>query len=267
MTQALDLAAVFGLLIALAALVLVARTRVEMRRVAADGNRLYPSDPAGPGAARASFAASAAAMTPGANPDPQVAPESVGTDDPPHPLEAHPDDSLVDPITGLASPRAWEMVLEQEDRRFLRYGRAVTVLVVELDGLDTLAAALGQAAADRLILPVAATLRVNARAADVLARTGHSRFVALLPETDEIAAIAYVERVRAACDTWLEAGEVAVRLAVGWAQVASGSHVADAFRLAEERMNGDRRRGRAGVGRVPSQAGSVDGGAKPAPAE
>lgn len=168
-----------------------------------------------------------------------------------------PDEPLVDAATGFATRRAWDEAFRNEEHRLARYGRSVTLLVAELDGLDALAARLGQGAADRLIPPVAAAMRRNARAADVLARTGHTRFVALLPETDEVAAINYVERVRSACDMWLEAGAVAVRLAVGWAQPTVGGRLADALRLADDRMNADRRRqGRAAP---PPAAAVLDG--------
>jgi diguanylate cyclase (GGDEF)-like protein len=151
------------------------------------------------------------------------------------------DETLVALTTGFAVRRAWNEAFRREEHRLARYGCPVTVVVAELDGLDSLAARLGQGAADRLILPVEAVLRRNTRVADALARTGHTRFVALLPETDEIAAINYVERVRSECDIWLEAGELAVRLALGWAQPVAGGSLADALRLADDRMNGDRR--------------------------
>jgi len=152
-------------------------------------------------------------------------------------------DALVDPVTGLGARLAWDEAFRNEERRLARYHRATTVLVAELDGLDALAERLGQAAADRLIPPVADALRRNARGADIVARVGHARFHALLPETDEIGAINYIDRVRTACDMWLEAGAVAVRLAIGWASPGAGATLADALRVAEERMNAGRRSG------------------------
>ena len=148
----------------------------------------------------------------------------------------------VDPATGLASGRVWDELLRHEEHRLARYGRPVTLMVAELDGLDSLAGRLGPGTADPLIPPVAAAMLRNARPTDVVARTGPGRFVALLPETDEIAATNYVERIRSECDMWLEADGLAVRLAVGWAQPAAGGHLADALRLADDRMNADRRR-------------------------
>ena len=160
-------------------------------------------------------------------------PETEDTDD---------EETLVAPTTGFATRRAWNEALRHEEHRLARYGCPVTLVVAEIDGLDSLAARLGQGAADRLIPLVEAVMWRNARAADVHARTGRTRFVALLPETDEVAAINYVERVRSECDMWLEAGGLAVRLALGWAHPIAGGSLADALRLADDRMNSDRRR-------------------------
>ena len=157
-------------------------------------------------------------------------------------IEAHDEERLVVPTTGFAIRRAWNEAFRHEGHRPAQHGWLVTLVVAEIDGLDLLAARLGQSTADRLIQPVEAVMRRNARAADLVARTGHARFVALLPETDEIAASNYVERVRSECDTWLEAGGLAVRLALGWAQPLAGGSLADALRLADDRMNADRRR-------------------------
>lgn len=152
------------------------------------------------------------------------------------------DEPRVDPATGLASRWAWDEVFRHEEHRFARYGRPVTVLVAELEGLDSLASLLGPEAADRLILPVAAAMRRSARISDFLARVGHARFVALMPETDEMVAINYAERVRSACDMWLESGRVGVHLAVGWAQPVAGGRLSDAMHVADDRLNADRHR-------------------------
>ena len=155
---------------------------------------------------------------------------------------AENEETFVDPATGFATRRAWDEVFHHEEHYFARYSRPVTLVVAELEGVDSLAAVLGQSAANRLIPPVAAAMQRSAREADFLARTGPTLFVALLPETDEVAAINQVERVRSECDKWLEAGGLAVRLVLGWAQPRTGGSLADALRLAGDRMNADRRR-------------------------
>jgi diguanylate cyclase (GGDEF)-like protein len=141
-----------------------------------------------------------------------------------------------DTLTGLLSAARWARVVADEDARIRRYRRAATIVMIELDGLDRLTARLGDAAGERLIPAVADTIDRLAREADFVARLGDGRFAVLLPETDEIQAINYVERVRRTCDLWLETGAVALKLAMGWAS-ASGDHsLLDAGRIATERM-------------------------------
>jgi diguanylate cyclase (GGDEF)-like protein len=135
----------------------------------------------------------------------------------------------------------WEVRVRDEEARLARYRRPVSVVLVELDGLGRLSERVGLDAAERIVPPVGQTLVRQARAADHVARTGMSRFAILLPETDEIQAINYVERVRAECDRWLAAGAVSMRLAIGWACPTPGGDLRTATRLAEDRLNADRR--------------------------
>ena len=81
-----------------------------------------------------------------------------------------------------------------------------------------------------------------ARDVDLVARLAPGRFGILLPETDEVAAINYVERVRRACELWLESGAIALTLAVGWAGTDGEPTLIDAQRLATERMYVELRR-------------------------
>lgn len=148
----------------------------------------------------------------------------------------------VAPTAGFADRRAWKEAFRREQLRLARYDCPVTLVVAEIDGLDSLASVIGLGAADRLLAPIEAVMRRNTRATDVLARTARRRFAVLLPETDEIVAINYVERARSECDMWLETRGLAVRLAIGWAQPIAGGSLADALRLAHDRMNTDRRR-------------------------
>ena len=110
------------------------------------------------------------------------------------------------------------------------------------DGVDRLAERLGPDAADRLIPPIAMTMRRQARSADSLARLSPTRFAALMPDTDEVKAINYIERVRSACDVWLEAGAVSLRLSIGWAEINANQPVEPAIQAAEQRLNMERHR-------------------------
>jgi diguanylate cyclase (GGDEF)-like protein len=116
------------------------------------------------------------------------------------------------------------------------------VVLFELDGLDRLADMLGADARTRILRPVGQSIRRQARATDYIARIGEGRFAALLPETDEVQAINFVERVRTECDRWLASGAVSMRLAIGWSSPPPGSQLSTALRVAQDRLDRDRRR-------------------------
>ena len=165
-----------------------------------------------------------------------------------------------DALTGLLSAGRWARVVADEDARVRRYRRTATIVMIELDGLDRLTARLGDGAGERLVPAVADTIHRLAREADFVARIGNGRFAVLLPETDEIQAINYVERVRRTCDLWLESGAVALRLAIGWASASGDESLQDAGRIATERMFAEiHRNARRGTDLVAPAADGADG--------
>ncbi len=176
------------------------------------------------------------------------APEEVGpdgavdgsTEGPPDDVVFAPD-GLLDPLTGLDGPLAWERSLRDEDARLARYRRPTTVVIGELDGLRRLTDRFGTEPAQRLLPAVGAAFRREARRSDRVARLGWACFAVLLPETDEVQAINYVERVRASCDRWLESGAIALRLSIGWASPSGSGGLEPAMRIAEQRMYAERR--------------------------
>jgi diguanylate cyclase (GGDEF)-like protein len=155
---------------------------------------------------------------------------------------AYPTTSRTDSLTGLLTLNEWNRIVADEDARVVRYRHTATVVIIELDGLERLVTSLGREAGDRVLPALADALSRNARAADHLARIGTSRFGILLPETGEVEAINYIERVREACDLWLESGAIALHLSIGWASPGPEASMADAVALAHERMYAEQRR-------------------------
>jgi diguanylate cyclase (GGDEF)-like protein len=139
-------------------------------------------------------------------------------------------------------PSAFTRLVIAEDVRIQRYHRPATVVIFELGGLDRLIDRLGSDAADRVVPALADTMRRLARNVDHVARLAPGRFGVLLPETDEVSAINYVERVRRACELWLESGAIALSLAVGWAGTTGDPTLLEAQRLATDRMYVELRR-------------------------
>ncbi len=166
-----------------------------------------------------------------------AAPMTPGTTTP------HLDETATtDVLTGLDGPVLFDGRIRDEDARFNRYRRPVSVVLFELDGLDRLADLLGPDARTRILRPVGQSIRRQARATDYIARVGEGRFAALLPETDEVQAINFVERVRTECDRWLASGAVSMRMAIGWSSPPPGGQLSTALRVAQDRLDRDRRR-------------------------
>jgi len=147
-----------------------------------------------------------------------------------------------DALTGMLDALSFEEALSHEDAREKRYRRSATVIVFELDGLARLVDRLGSDPGDRIEAALGDTITRLARRADYVARLERGRYAALLPETDEIAAINYVERIRRACDLWLESGAIAMRLAIGWASTGGDATLDGALRTATDRMRMESRR-------------------------
>jgi diguanylate cyclase (GGDEF)-like protein len=198
-------------------------------------------------------ASTAAPQPPTASPPQPVDQPSEPSEPAPHPTgraiatpppgPAYVPDQAVAPVASDAIGRLeWEHRLREEESRLARYRRPVTVVLVELEGMARLLERFGPEAAERIALPVGKTLARQARSSDQVARISLSRFAVLLPETDEVQAINYVERIRTECDRWLAAGAVAMRLAIGWASPAPGGDLHSASLIAEDRLNADRRR-------------------------
>ena len=158
------------------------------------------------------------------------------------PNEGPTPDPTIDPLTGLDTLFAWERTLAEENYRYVRYRRPVSVVVAEIDGLSRLVDRFGAEPARRVLPAVGDAMRRLARRTDKVAHVGGGRFLVLLPETDEVAAINYVERVRVACERWLESGAVALHLSIGWASPTAVGELDTAMRAAEERMYAERRR-------------------------
>ena len=137
-----------------------------------------------------------------------------------------------DPLTGTDGPRLWDRILGSELARVRRYHRPATVALVEVTGMDDVSRVWGAEIAEQAFIRVARKLAIEIRSSDHIARVDRTRFAILLTETDEIAAINFVERVRQAIDQ--QPGEAGV--AIGWASPATATDLREAMASAEARL-------------------------------
>ncbi|GGQ41706.1 sensor domain-containing diguanylate cyclase [Couchioplanes azureus] len=106
--------------------------------------------------------------------------------------------SLTDPLTGLWNYRYLRESLRREVERANRFGRMLTVLVLDLDHFKEVNDRYGHAAGDAVLGEFARRVRLGLREVDVAFRQGGEEFVVLLPETDAYGGIIVAERLGAA---------------------------------------------------------------------
>jgi diguanylate cyclase (GGDEF)-like protein len=147
-----------------------------------------------------------------------------------------PPKGWTDPLTGIDGPRYWDRVVSSERARVTRYGRSATVVLVDVVGLEALAAQWGPDVAVRAFIRLARTLSREVRSSDHIARIEPMRFGIMLTETDEIAAINFVERARTACQCELGLASEFVHVGFGWASPSGKADLSSALDAAAERV-------------------------------
>ena len=103
-----------------------------------------------------------------------------------------------DPMTGLDNFRQFEENLADEMARAERYGRPLSVILLDIDHFKSFNDTLGHPAGDALLGQLGVVLRNSLRNVDKPARYGGEEFVIICPETGADEARLIAERIRRA---------------------------------------------------------------------
>ena len=93
-------------------------------------------------------------------------------------------DALRDPLTGLGNHRAFHEELDRQVAGALRYGLALSLLLIDLDEFKAVNDMRGHAAGDRVLRGFGELMGGALRRADRAFRIGGDEFAVLLPHTD-----------------------------------------------------------------------------------
>jgi diguanylate cyclase (GGDEF)-like protein len=133
--------------------------------------------------------------------------------------------ATLDGLTGLRNRRSFFELADREWVRARRTGAPLTVLMVDVDHFKTVNDTLGHAAGDTVLSVVARRCQEELRSVDVLGRYGGDEFLALLPDSATVDALAVAERLRgavAADPVLTDDGAVDVHVSVGVATAGGG---------------------------------------------
>ena len=92
--------------------------------------------------------------------------------------------ACTDALTGLANRRHFQNVGEAEFLRARRYGRDLSLLLLDFDHFKQLNDRYGHPCGDAVLAQTSARLQQRLRRPDLIGRWGGEEFVVLLPETD-----------------------------------------------------------------------------------
>jgi diguanylate cyclase (GGDEF)-like protein len=102
----------------------------------------------------------------------------------------------MDALTQTHNKRYFNEALEREYLRSVRYGRALSLLIFDIDRFKQVNETYGHVAGDNVLRQLALVVKPRLRQQDVLARVGGEEFAVLLPEVELAGALVAAEKVR-----------------------------------------------------------------------
>lgn len=110
--------------------------------------------------------------------------------------------AATDPLTGIWNRRAFFEAFGVEFRRAHRYGRNLSVLMIDLDNFKQANDQGGHAFGDYVLSSTARLIREHLRESDMVGRYGGEEFAVVLPETDGSHAAPVAEKLRTAIEAF-----------------------------------------------------------------
>lgn len=104
-----------------------------------------------------------------------------------------------DSMTGILNHKAFFEQGERELRRFARYGKAFSLIEIDIDDFKGINDTFGHADGDTVLLKLVSLVASHVRQSDVFGRTGGDEFCVILIETNKSDAMDIAERIRTTC--------------------------------------------------------------------
>jgi diguanylate cyclase (GGDEF)-like protein len=110
--------------------------------------------------------------------------------------------SVTDRLTQLYDAEHFYERLDEEFSRSSRFGHHLSLIMLDVDDLESLNEGHGQSSGDEFLRGASSVIRSSLREMDVAARYGGEEFAVLLPETSAQGALKVAERIRAGVESY-----------------------------------------------------------------
>jgi diguanylate cyclase (GGDEF)-like protein len=148
--------------------------------------------------------------------------------------------TTVDGLTQISNRRFFEDAIEREVSRCHRYGRHLSLVMIDLDRFKDVNDNFGHLAGDQVLKRVAQTLKEHIRREDTLARWGGEEFALLLPELPGPSARQVAEKLRRLIsDQRMGVGKKIVEITLSLGVSSLGEQLTDAadlIRAADDKL-------------------------------
>jgi len=104
--------------------------------------------------------------------------------------------AMVDALTGIPNRAGYDERIEQEFRRWKRFGRTISILAWDIDHFKSINDAYGHRAGDRVLRVFGQQLKKHVRETDFVARYGGEEFVMLLVGSSPAEAHTVADKIR-----------------------------------------------------------------------
>ena len=153
--------------------------------------------------------------------------------------------AVTDGLTGLYNHRFIFERLEEETAKVARYGRPLSIIMLDIDNFKRVNDTFGHRAGDEVILSVAHAIMASLRKTDVAGRYGGEEFLVLLPETDLKAAHIVAEKIRnTVALLQFETKDLAVTISAGVAEAEKGESFEALINRADAKLYTAKRNGK-----------------------
>ena len=155
--------------------------------------------------------------------------------------------ATTDEMTGMLNRREFFLQAAAEWERYMRYGRPVSLAVIDIDHFKLINDKFGHNGGDEFIILISQLCLASKRAPDVAGRLGGEEFAIILPESKIEEAQAFAERLRllvAAETPKLRDGKAPATISVGVSDMAAATSMMEALRQADLALYEAKRTGR-----------------------